>query len=195
MPGRTPHEALIQFGDTMQETLQCIALGRFALQERSRSLQTGTVYPVSLNKMNSVSLKSPHGLNLIVGQRIEIYETGSPGSRERYAVRVLSYLYGISRKDRNAMFESEVLHFHWDREVAAGTPYPLGHLHVGQGILAQPTFMRPGDFHNAHIPTDRVSLEAVVRFAITELEVEPLKENWRQTLDDSEAAFRALRTG
>lgn len=177
----------------MQEALQCIVLGRFALQERSRTLHTGTAYPVSMNKMNSVSLKSPHRLNLIVGQRIEIYETSALGSRERYAVRVLSYHYGITRKDRNAMVESELLHFHWDREVAAGSLYPPGHLHIGQGLLAQPTFMRPGDFQNAHIPTERISLESVVRFAITELDVEPLKANWRQTLGDSEAMFRFHR--
>jgi hypothetical protein len=47
--------------------------------------------------------------------------------------------------------------------------------------------IRPGDFHNAHIPTKRVWLEAIVRFAITELRVEAL-------LGETEEAFKTHKT-
>jgi hypothetical protein len=50
------------------------------------------------------------------------------------------------------------------------------------------------DFHKAHIPTERLSFEAIVRFAITELGVKPQMRDWLTTLDASEAAFKEHQT-
>lgn len=149
---------------------------------------------VALNAMNSSPLKSRFGINLVAGQRIEIYDTGSEIAQQRYAVRINAYVYGFTRAGRSGE-EVEILHFHWDREPLPGNPYPPGHLHIGKGLLAQPTFMRRGDFHHAHIPTGRVSMESVIRFAIMELEVEPLERNWSHVLADSEAETSIFSTG
>lgn len=182
----------------MRKALQCISLGRFTLIGRLGRMEANVTYPVALNDMNSARLRSRHGFYFVAGQEVEIYEQDGAEGHERYTVKTLSYVYGFTRKTLHDEQEQEVLQFHWNRERAANNPYPLGHLHIGQGLLAQPTFMRPGDFHNAHIPTDRISLEAVIRFAITELEVQPLAPltptRCMTILDETEEQFMRLRT-
>jgi hypothetical protein len=108
-------------------------------------------------------------------------------------VKTTSYTYGFTQKLRDGA-EVELLHFHWERERSTQNPYPLGHLHIGPGLLAHPTPIRAGDFHNAHIPTGRVSFESVVRFAIIELGVEPLREDWESALKKTEDAFLRHKT-
>jgi hypothetical protein len=151
------------------------------------------ILAVALNAMNSSPLKSRHGINLVAGQRIEIYETGSDIAQQRYAVKISAYVYGFTRAGQSGE-EVEILHFHWDRDPLPGNPYPSGHLHIGQGLLAQPTFMRQGDFHHAHVPTGHISMESVIRFAITELAVEPMDHNWATVLTESEAKTSLFRT-
>lgn len=45
-----------------------------------------------------------------------------------------------------------------------------------------------------HLPTGRVSIEAVVRFLIQELDGEPRREDWEEVLDDAERPFIEHRT-
>ena len=64
----------------------------------------------------------------------------------------------------------------------------LPHLHVtSQAGTAAIT-------RKQHIPTGRVSLESVVRFAIAELGVRPIRDDWGRVLDAGQAAFDARRT-
>lgn len=193
MPGRTPQAALAEYLEPTRRALQCIAQGRFSLLERTERLLSGVTLAVTLNAMNSSPLKSRHGINLVAGQRLEIYETGSEFAQQRYAVRINAYVYGFTRPGQSGE-EVEILHFHWDRVPSPGNPYPPGHLHIGQGLLAQPTFTRRGDFHHAHIPTGQVSIESVIRFAIVELDVAPLDQNWAVVLSESEAQTSLFRT-
>jgi hypothetical protein len=46
----------------------------------------------------------------------------------------------------------------------------------------------------AHLATGRVALESLLRCAIAELGVEPLREDWRKVLDASERRFEEWRT-
>jgi hypothetical protein len=68
------------------------------------------------------------------------------------------------------------------------------HLHIGPALLGDQDVLRPKDLHHAHIPTERVSLEAIVRLAITEFGVTPIKAGWEALLEQSEEAFRQNRT-
>jgi hypothetical protein len=173
----------------MRRALQCITLERFVLLEKTPTMRADTIYPVALNEMNSVPLRSREGISLVAGQNIRIYEADPDHVQERYRVTTLWYTYGFTQQTRDGA-ETELLTFHWDRERMAENLYPLGHLHIGPGLLSGQTAIRPGDFHNAHIPTERVSLEAIVRFAITELHVEALCADWETVLNETEDAFK-----
>jgi hypothetical protein len=48
--------------------------------------------------------------------------------------------------------------------------------------------------HKLHLPTGRVSIEAVIRFLIEDLEVAPLRDDWRAVLDRHEDLFRQTRS-
>lgn len=80
----------------------------------------------------------------------------------------------------------EVIALHWHPGRPNQPDFP--HLHVtgGSGSV---TIDR-----KQHIPTGRVSLESVVRFAIVELGVRPLRPNWERVLDAGQAGFDAHRT-
>ena len=177
----------------MRRALQCVTLERFVLLEKTPTIRANVIYPVALNEMNSVPLRSREGISLVAGQNIRIYEADPDYVQERYRVKTVWYTYGFTQQARDGS-ETELLAFHWDRERTPENVYLLGHLHIGPGLLSGQTAIRPGDFHNAHIPTERVSLEAIVRFAITELNVEALCADWETVLKETEDTFKAHKT-
>ena len=81
--------------------------------------------------------------------------------------------------------DGELLDWHWH-------PGPDGvstcHLHLGRGLGTR------DDLHKLHLPTARVSFESVVGFAIREMAVQPLREDWEEILFDSHTRFEKYRT-
>lgn len=87
--------------------------------------------------------------------------------------------------------QTELLVYHWQPGPAfQGSDHP--HLHVSAALHAQVDALNEQmiDLDKLHISTGRVSLETVVRMLITEFEVAPVRSDWRQTLDRTEAVFR-----
>jgi hypothetical protein len=101
---------------------------------------------------------------------------------------MLSYVYGFSLMTDDS--ERELITFHWNRERDVFALIPNGHVHIGPALLEEPTTVRSGDFHNAHVPTDQLPFSTVVRFAIVELGVVPQVRDWRSILARSEALAR-----
>lgn len=96
-----------------------------------------------------------------------------------WTVQSSSYLYHVYGAN-----SEEIMAFHW---------------HPGRGPIHQPhahfkTLDKPFPMGKLHIPTGRVSLEAVVRLLITEMEVKPARKNWKHILKDTEADFIGRRT-
>jgi len=71
----------------------------------------------------------------------------------------------------------EILVYHWHPHVPHSVPFP--HLHVGNATT-------PVDLSKAHLPTGFVGLSAVLRLAIDDLGVEPLRPDWRAVLESAE---------
>jgi hypothetical protein len=69
------------------------------------------------------------------------------------------------------------------------SPVTWPHLHLGAGAEVGRT-----ELASAHLPTGRVSIEEVLRLAITELGVEPLRDDWREVLERTQAAYETWRT-
>lgn len=65
----------------------------------------------------------------------------------------------------------EVISFHWHPQGNSPITYP--HFHLGAGAQ-----IGRRELQNCHIPTETMSLERVLRFAIEELGVEPLRDDW-----------------
>lgn len=69
------------------------------------------------------------------------------------------------------------------REPHSAIAFP--HMHIGFGLRGHDL---PID-NKAHIPSGRVALEDVVLFAIRELKVKPLRENWEEIIGRARERF------
>jgi len=87
----------------------------------------------------------------------------------------------------------ELIAYHWDTVGASSVTTP--HMHVGS-TLAHPGVSKPlrelvRRFGKAHLPTGYVTLAELLRVAITDLGVEPLRDDWQTVLGDAERVMRA----
>jgi hypothetical protein len=105
----------------------------------------------------------------------------SDGARPYLRTSSAGYFYQI--RDQR---ERELIAFHWHPGRRNQREYP--HLHV-DGVSGPVAIVRKN-----HVPTGRVSLESVVRFLITELDVRPLRDDWERVLDEGERTFQSRRT-
>lgn len=183
----------------MTKALQCIAPQKRFVLSYFKKIKEDTEYSVSLQDGASIPIGRTPDVFFIAGQSIEVYRwpPENPGEQrkaeEKFRVRALSYTYAFSTFiDGN---ELELLTFQWRRHPVPGRPsdYPLGHLHIGPALFSSPCFIRDKDFHKAHIPTERLSFESIVRFAIVELGISA-EDKWQETLETSESAWRQHRT-
>ena len=71
--------------------------------------------------------------------------------------------------------EREILAYHWHPHIAQ-IPFPHLHVGVGAGIGRR-------ELSAAHLPTGHVELRDVVRLAVRDFGVTPLRDDWRDLLD------------
>lgn len=131
-----------------------------------------------LNNGDPVPLAGESELSLYITQRFRIVEAS--GDRGPWKVATAAYVYSLRSKEGR-----EVVAYHWHPDI--GVPFP--HMHIRSDIR-----VGPRDLHKYHLPTGRVALEEVLRQAITELGVDAIRDDWREVLDDTQAAYEAYRT-
>lgn len=103
-----------------------------------------------------------------------------PNQPGHWDAKSVSYAYQLRVRGGG-----ELVRFEWH---PFGHQISFAHLHIhGQ---AGPVRIDA----KKHVPTGRVSLEAVVRFAITELGVRALRRDWQQVLERGEQAFNDRRS-
>jgi hypothetical protein len=84
------------------------------------------------------------------------------GPRGPWRVITTAYYYALEDADLQ-----EIIAFHWHPNQRSPVHYP--HLHLGAGAKIGHPLLQ-----NAHIPTGPITIEDVLRLAITDLGVEPL---------------------
>jgi hypothetical protein len=85
-------------------------------------------------------------------------------------VRIAGYQYALYDAD-----DREILAYHWHPEGSSHVTAP--HLHLGAGAE-----VGRRDLASALPPTGQITLEDVLRFAITDLGVRPLRRDWSEIL-------------
>jgi hypothetical protein len=111
------------------------------------------------------ALRGPHRLELSI---LHEFEIDSAGQASRGSVSTVGYWYEIRRRDGPTVFA-----YHWHPVGLSHVTTP--HLHVG-GTSGGLNLTR------AHLPTGYITLQHVIRFAIVDLGVEPLRDDWREVL-------------
>jgi hypothetical protein len=164
LAGATPSKAYDTYITPLRAAIGCVTQSRLTVQAK-RTFTTGVPYAVALNDMDPVRLRGEWPLFLTVGQHIRIVGTEPNDPRGPFKVATFDYLYALSTSD-----QQEVMSFHWSPEAGAedqamderGTPITFGHLQIGPALIGSAPPVRPKDLHKAHIPTGRISLEAVI---------------------------------
>jgi hypothetical protein len=111
-------------------------------------------------------------LLLDFSQQFRIVEIDAPRS---VRVEVVSYIYTIMTRDR-----IELVSYQWHPYGEGATDFP--HVHIGPAMSRRDSVVRAGEAHKIHLPTGEVSLANVLRLAISELEVEPRRDDWEAIL-------------
>lgn len=104
------------------------------------------------------------------------------GPRGPWKTTTAAYVYELQDSDSRAL-----LSYHWHPGEGSTVTFP--HLHLGP---AAQLGHRP--LATAHLPTNRIALEDMLRLAITEFDVEPLKNDWAEVLSRTEASYDEWRT-
>ncbi|HEV2786686.1 MAG TPA: hypothetical protein VGV67_09885 [Solirubrobacteraceae bacterium] len=124
-------------------------------------------------------LRGESKLSLSVGQQYRIVEADD--ARGPWKVQTVAYAYVLQADDQ------ELIAFHWNPTGAGSVTRP--HLHLGPAAgCAYPALAR------AHVPTGRIALEDVLRLAIEEFGVEPLRDDWSELLETTQSGYEEWRT-
>lgn len=110
------------------------------------------------------------------------FVTAAPaGARADWTIRTVGYSYGLLVGEGR-----ELLAYQWH---AVGRSLVVSpHLHLGAALL-RPERARP--FGRTHWPTGPVTLAEILRTAIADLGVEPLRDDWRERLAEADAVLSA----
>jgi hypothetical protein len=179
LAGRTPCEAVANFLAPLKAIIGCITAEGFVTRYSQRGLARETAAfqdgIAILDRRNGQTLK----LELV--HRYAVVEA----ERERgpWSVSTTEYIYEVADER-----DDPIATFHWHPVVAQeGDEIRWPHVHA-YGAREALTL------HKLHLPTGRVSIEAVVRFLIEDLDIIPRRPDWDRILERHEQAFRQART-
>lgn len=153
---------------SIQVVISCVTVGvvAFAQPEQSRFVEWRSL---ALNNGRAVSL-SGSPLMIRVGQEFLVRREAAPDP-----IEVVGYNYTILHSEAG-----ELVSFQWHPGGKSDIDFP--HVHIGPALSRRDSVVRAGEAHKIHLPTGEVSLVNVVRLAITELGVEPRRDDWATIL-------------
>ena len=170
MPGRTPHDALQAFERPLQRALSCLTPAVLDVQS---GFHPGRVHPLTIAGGEPVRLSGTTRLALSMRLLYRIVETGRTGSAERWNATVITYIYTLHAAD-----DAVLVSYHWHPE--GRSPIITPHRHLGSSAVWQRILA------DAHLPTGVVTLADVVRVAIRDLGVRPLRQDWSTVLESAD---------
>jgi hypothetical protein len=158
---------VLDFVATLQQAMSCLATAVFV---RDGHLPAGGPYTLTFAGGDPVSLGGAHRIRLRVRQNYDVAPT-SAGERS-WSVQTIAYAYELLLPT-----DRELLAYHW--HPTSRSPVHRPHLH-----LAAHTVLL--DLTRAHPPTGLVTLPAILRFAVLDLDAQPRRADWQAVLDATE---------
>jgi hypothetical protein len=171
----SPAEAVSRYLAPIQRAVSCVATtvvnvrGGYFVSAKPHSLVLG-------DGSDPVPLRGTQTVALHITQQYAIV----PAESGDWRVTTHGYVYGLLKVDGR-----ELIGFHWHPLITPEVAFP--HLHVYEAGSDRVIHDR------AHIPTGRITLEDVLRFAIRDLGVEPLRDDWDEVLTASQLAHEQHR--
>ena len=169
---RTPYDAVRAFIRPLQQSLSCISRAAFDIRG---GYHPGPEHPLTLAGGEPVRLSGAARLSFSVEMRYRIVADPAVAAH-RWRVLPSMYVYTIYGSGDRVL-----LAYHWHPQ--GRSPVTTPHLHLGPGSGAIDLLT------GAHLPTSTVTLVDVVRMAVGELGVRPLRSDWDAILDRAELLF------
>jgi hypothetical protein len=201
LAGRSPRETADAFLGYFNQTLSCItdSFIKPSGYAPEPALQSVTLVPRGGQAGDPVPLRTEHGrrgILLSVGHDYRIVRLEDEADeRGPWQMRTAKYAYVILDEQGN-----ELLTYHWHPEdpfqPSGRSKVQSPHLHVAHTITSIPLGRNYADFALAemHIRTGQVLLEDIVELLIDECGIHPLKDYWREIVDENRKRVRAGRT-
>lgn len=175
MPGASPAAAVESFLRPLREAISCVGGAHFTLTPGARGA-VGDTHMWVLNDDEPLVV-SPK-LQFRACMHFETLDRGASRARERFKVSTRGYMYSVL-----SPAHEELLAAHWHPN--GSSPFREPHWHVGSAALSP-----SGVFlERAHIPSERITLERIVRMVIEQFGAEPACEDWSDRLERTERDF------
>lgn len=150
--------------------------GGYHVSNKPHSLTLGDGLPQKLPGTN---------IHLSVKQLYRVVQDNDP-DRGPWRVSTAEYIYTLMRGGRRGTRPKRLLSYQWHPKPQANYNYP--HLHPGPATEIRPEFQR------AHIPTGRVALEDVIRFALSQLGAQAQRDDWKEVLAGTQGRFEGYQS-
>ena len=157
MPGRTRDQAREAFLTPLRRCLSCVTTAQLLV---SRSKRAGDELEALTLSQDPLTLRSAHlgdSVQLQLRQQFRVVRDDEAPRSSRWRVRTAAYFYRLDDSSGH-----ELASWHW--HPGTGVTYP--HAHVAGGGLGK----------LAHLPTGRVSIEAVLWLLLADLAVQTLAD-------------------
>lgn len=170
MPGRTAARARDAFLEPLKRALTCVTTAQFLASYTKAHEELGALtlsedpLPLRSSTRGDLSFVLVHSFRMV------------KESARSWHVSTAAYYYRLDDADHR-----ELISWHWHPDPLPGPGYP--HLHLASSAVGK----------HAHVPTGRVSIESVLRFLITELDVTPRRPDYLDVLDEAERPFIEYR--
>ncbi len=185
MAGETEREAVQKYVEPLQRAVSCISKsvlgvsGGYRVGDTPHSLTFGDGLPQKL--------KGPN-VYLSIVHKYRIVRDDTPG-RGPWRVTIDHYVYTIRRSpssDSSSKHE-KLISYQWHPNPQGRYNYPHLHLYP-DSIVGSPSEAAKLS-SKSHIPTGRVAMEDIIRFVITQLNVQPLRKDWEKVLNETQERF------
>ncbi len=161
----------------MQLAVSCVS--RSVLQVAGGYQPSAEPHAMVLGDGDFEALRGDHEASLFVGQQYRLVEADH--ARGPWKVETVAYSYVVTFGGQ------ELLAFHWNPTGAGAVTRP--HVHIGPAAGCSNDALS-----GAHLPTGRIALEDVLRVLVEKLGVQPLRADWSDVFDATQAGHEQWRT-
>jgi hypothetical protein len=175
----SPEEAVRTFQRRLNRVLNKV-LTRYRLETLASSTDVLLSFMARHDEPVAIRLRKPW--HLYIGHKVQAVQIG----RRQFELKTSGYEYRFQTSPW--ISDEAAVRFEYVGQAKdPDFPYCRNHVQLHKRYHDVLPGFSPSKLH---LPTGWVTIESVIRFAITDLRVRPLSDGWRETLAESEGQFR-----
>lgn len=171
VPASSPAQAAREFSEKLQLVVSAVTDDGSTI--RGGYYAFPNPHAMTFVDCGTIRMHGAVRLALSADLRYRLVQSVQSSSKQSWNVEIVSCMYAIRERNR-----AEIESWHWHPGIPGIPSYPHLHLDYAAKVGRE-------EFHHAHLPTGIVTLADIVRSAITDLHVEPRREDRQAILDDA----------